>query len=265
MFAGYRRHLATHHLHRSSWLPSGAIAVLSKLSGRFAKKRRSWLGFAERFARGLSMSTGERYLVWSTDMLREEEKKISWRGRSMKPTEEWIESLRPNGLSPLDSLLRTELKIHFLSMLLVKMDMATMFSSLEARSPMLDHKLAEFAASIPEGFLFKGGRTKSVLRDAYRHHLPPEVVRAKKRGFEIPLESWLRNELKPILMDTLGQKSARVLSYLDGKLIAELIDRKVMLDRNWAYIVYSLLVLELWLRDQEVNQTRASNASLAVA
>lgn len=248
LFGGYRRHLAVHWSHRAKWLPAGGVEALGKLAHMFSRKRRSWLGFYARFARGLSKRGGERYLAWSTDMLFEEDKQHFWRGGAMEPTENWIADLLPTGLSPLDTLLWSETKIHLLSMLLVKMDMATMASSLEARSPLLDHKLAEFAASLPEAFQFRGGRLKAVLRDAYRPHLPPEVMQGKKRGFEIPLKSWLRNELRPVLMDTVGQKSAHIRNYLDDSLIDGLLDRRIMLERNWAYIVYSLLVLELWLR-----------------
>jgi asparagine synthase (glutamine-hydrolysing) len=130
------------------------------------------------------------------------------------------------------------------------MDMATMAASLEARSPLLDHKLAEAVAGLPPSHLMRGGRLKSLLRDAYRDELPERVVTAPKRGFEIPLASWLAGDLREPLLDTVGSPGARVRSYLDGGAIDGLLAGETFGDRNRAFLLYALLVLELWLRER---------------
>jgi asparagine synthase (glutamine-hydrolysing) len=131
------------------------------------------------------------------------------------------------------------------------MDMATMAHSLEARSPLLDHKLAEFVVSLPADQRLRGRKLKSLLRDGWRDQLSEEVIQGKKRGFEIPLESWLGGVLREPLMDTLAPASARVRSYLDGSLIDGLLEGRGLSDRNRPTLLYSLLVLELWLREFE--------------
>jgi asparagine synthase (glutamine-hydrolysing) len=129
------------------------------------------------------------------------------------------------------------------------MDIATMAASLEGRSPMLDHRVAEFTASLPDSYRLGRWSTKSLLRDAYKDVLPEEVLRAPKRGFEVPLGAWLQNELRPLVMDTLGAASSKVRGLLDGAFIDSLLRGDSLGERNRAAIVYSMLVLELWLRE----------------
>lgn len=167
----------------------------------------------------------------------------------MRPTEDWIESVLPAGLSGLDTQLSGDIHIILLSDLLVKMDMATMAASLEGRSPLLDHTLAEFTACMPDSYRLRGGRLKALLKDAYQGRVPDEVLQGRKQGFEIPLKSWLRHDLNELVMDTLGAGSARVRDYLSGRFIDDLLQGKILRDRHWAYTTYMLLVLELWLRE----------------
>jgi len=182
-------------------------------------------------------------------MLREADKRRVWKGGALRPTEDWIESVLPVGLSGLDTQLYGDTFIILLSDLLVKMDMATMAASIEGRSPLLDHTVAEFTASLPDSYRLNGFRLKALLKDAYRGRVPDEVLRGRKQGFEIPLRSWLRQDLHELVTDSLGTPSARVRDYLDGRFVDELLQEKILRDRNWAFTVYMLLVLELWLRE----------------
>ena len=255
IFAGYRRHLAAHLAGCLESLPRswvrGMAGGLAAVLGRMAGRRRSRLGFAARWFRGLGLEPSSRYLAWTADKLRESDKQAAWCGPPVRSTEEWLDGVRPTGLGALDTQAATDVRVNMLSGLLVKMDMATMAHSLEARSPLLDHKLAEFVVSLPASQRLKGRRLKSLLRDGWRDRLSAEVIGGKKRGFEIPLESWLGGALREPLMDTLGSGSARVRNYLDGALVDGLLDGGTLSDRNRPTLLYSLLVLELWLREFE--------------
>ena len=103
-------------------------------------------------------------------------------------------------------------------------------------------------ASLPDYQMVKGYRTKSILRDAYRYLLPQEVIKAPKRGFEIPLVALLNHELRPMLMDTVGSPHPHIGKYFSTDFLRKLLDQKIMMNRNRGYIVYALLVLELWLQ-----------------
>ena len=235
-----------------------AARVFLKLDPKFAERclsacpggRRSGVGFITRFVRGMGSPPPARFLVWTTDTFFDTEKRRFWKRSPMRPTEQLIAGCQSESLSVLDSQRALDLNFILGSTLLVKMDMATMASSLEARSPLLDHVVAEFTAGLPHSYLLRRGRTKAVLRDAYRGEIPSEVIDGRKRGFEIPLVSWLKNELKPILMDTVGNRNAAVRTYLDGDFVDDILAGKTLSERNWGCLVYALLVLELWLRSE---------------
>jgi len=251
LFAGYRRHLAAQWLDRLKLIPLPVIHGLLSSLKFFSPERRSKLGFAVRFLKCLSQEGGTRYLGLTTDMLTEMDKKTVWLREPQCPTEEWIESLLIPGLSVLALQMDADIKINLLSDLLVKMDMATMAASVEARSPFMDHVLAEFVSLQPPHYLLRSGRTKALLRDAYRGLLPEDVIAGPKRGFEVPLNSMLRNDFRPLIMDTLACSSSKVASYISRYFIDALLAGTIMQDRNYGYILYALLVLELWLRQSD--------------
>ena len=248
LFAGYRRYLAAMYYQRFLRVPAVAVRTLMRCLQPWAAARRSFPGFAYRFLRGLTCGPGERYLVWLTDMFRDTDKRQFWLPEAVRSTEDWIESILPANVSSLSAQLTTDIQVNLRSDLLVKMDRATMASSVEARSPFMDHLLAEFVACLPDRYKLRRGQRKAVLRDAYRDRLPSDVIDGPKRGFSIPLLRWMTHDLKPVLMDTVDAKDAKVRSYLDGRFIHELLQGNVMQDRNWAMIVYALLVLEIWLK-----------------
>ena len=267
IFAGYRRHLAAHLAGPLDHLPAGLARGMARSAalvlGQVAGQRRSRLGFAARWFRGLGMEPSERYLAWTADKLREVDKQAAWCGPDVRSTEQWLDGVRPSGLGALDTQAATDIRVNLLSGLLVKMDMATMAHSLEARSPLLDHQLAEFVVSLPPHQRLHGRKLKSLLRDGWRDQLSTEVIQGRKRGFEIPLESWLDGVLREPLMDTLAPGSARVRSYLDGGLVDTLIAGDGFSDRNRPTLLYSLLVLELWLREFESSSSASEPAAAA--
>lgn len=251
IFSGYRRYAAAAATDRIDWSSPRLAGTLIRLGDRFIGHRRSRLGFARRIVSGLALSEGGRYISWTTDMLREEDKFAWWRGQACLPSERLALVESAGALNAADALMRRDISINLLSALLVKMDMATMAASLEARSPFLDHELADFAWRLPVHYRVRRGATKRILRDAYANHLTHEVLAAPKKGFEVPLADWLRGPLNQLVRDTLLSGSARVNDFIDPRLSRALVDESVLTDRNWAYILYSLLILELWLQSAE--------------
>jgi asparagine synthase (glutamine-hydrolysing) len=247
LFAGYRRHLAAFQLGRVGCVPRFLWKAVAALP---AGGRRSRMGFLRRFARGAGSAAGRRYLEWSNDLLLETDKQRHWRGGAMRSTEEWVAAQMDPGLSPLRQQMHLDCRINLLSDLLVKMDMATMAHSLEARSPLLDQELAEFAAGIPDAELLRGGQTKSFLRNAYADELPAAVLAAPKRGFEAPVARWLAEDWRELLHDSLAP-GARAEQFVSRRFLQDLLADRVAGDRNLPMLKYTLLVLELWLREQE--------------
>lgn len=256
VFAGYRRYVGARLL---DLLGPGRVAAaqvarpLARALSRARSDRRSAAGFLARLLRGLAQtSAGGRYLVWTNDLLLEEHKRALWRGGPCRPTEQWLaERLPPPGEGDLALLRRGDREVNLLSDLLVKMDMATMAYGLEARSPLLDHRLAELTASVPPGWLVRAGRGKALLKDAYRGRIPDEVLGGRKRGFEVPLARWLATDLRPLVQEALGA-GARVRDLLAPSFVDEVARGGAPAGSNGPHLQYALLVLELWLRSEAV-------------
>ncbi|MCW2846479.1 MAG: asnB [Marmoricola sp.] len=252
VFAGYRRYAAATLMPTSQRL-AHLSAPAAKALSKFASNRRTPFGFAARFASGLGLDGPDRYLAWGSDLLRESDKDWAWQGQGCHPSERLVGAHATAGLSSLDQMVATDVRLNLLSDLLVKMDMATMASSLEARSPFLDQSVAELGWHLPVSYRVKGFSTKRILRDAYREALPDEVVNGSKKGFEVPLAAWLAGPLAEIIHDTLGSPNAKVRAYVSAELIEGLLSSTLLEDRNDKTILYSLLVLELWLTQQGVS------------
>jgi asparagine synthase (glutamine-hydrolysing) len=132
--------------------------------------------------------------------------------------------------------------------LMVKVDVATMAHGLEARSPLLDHVLVEWAAGVPAEVQLAGGLTKALLRSAMAPVLPRAVLTRPKRGFGVPLDRWFRADLKEFAYDTLLSRSAAERGLFRPDYVRRLLDehcgcRRLNHTRLWA-----ILVLELWFR-----------------
>lgn len=132
--------------------------------------------------------------------------------------------------------------------LLVKVDIASMAHGLEARSPLLDHQLMEWAARIPSAQKMEGGVTKSILKSALEPFLPNDVLYRPKMGFGVPIDEWLKGELKTYAYDTLLTAQARQRGVMMPAYVKSLLDAhcdgiQLHHTRLWA-----LLMLELWFQ-----------------
>lgn len=129
-----------------------------------------------------------------------------------------------------------------------KVDIASMANSLEVRQPMLDHRVVEFAASLPVKLKFRGRRGKLLLEDAFGSMIPRSIFTRKKMGFGIPIGAWFRDELKPMVHDTLLADDARIAPYFRRESVARLVRQHESMENNHGYRLWNLLILEKWLR-----------------
>jgi asparagine synthase (glutamine-hydrolysing) len=146
----------------------------------------------------------------------------------------------------LDSMLDCDVNNYLPDDLLVKMDVATMAHSLEARSPLLDHKVMEFMARVPAHLKLHGGESKHLLKWALRGILPDEILHRPKKGFGVPLGQWLRGSLKEILRDELLSDRALGRGYFRPKAIRQMIDSQMAGSDRFQYTLWDLLLLERW-------------------
>lgn len=135
-----------------------------------------------------------------------------------------------------------------LDYILVKVDRCTMMHSLEARAPFLDRDFAEFASRLPTHFKLRGLTRKYLLKRAMADVLPPEILTRNKRGFLIPVARWLRDKLKPLVEDLLGESHLRQQGLFDPKAVRTLIDEHDTGRMDRRKELWTLLVLQLWLK-----------------
>lgn len=162
-----------------------------------------------------------------------------------------MERLSPffsNSVDPAASAAWADIHTYLPDDLLVKVDVATMAHSLEARSPLLDYKLMEWAASVPSDMKLKGNETKSILKTTLKPYLPDDILYRPKMGFGVPLEHWFRNELKDFTEELLFSKSFEGRQLIEPSFIRQMIKEhqegvSLHHTRLWA-----LIMLELWYR-----------------
>ena len=130
--------------------------------------------------------------------------------------------------------------------ILTKVDRTTMATSLEARVPLLDHKLVEFAVSLPSGLKMRDGTGKWLLRQAVTDLVPPHVLQKPKKGFSLPIGRWFRGELRH-RVDALCQANGRINEYVDPNAVRRLASEHLSGRRDHSGIIWRLIVLDLWL------------------
>jgi asparagine synthase (glutamine-hydrolysing) len=132
--------------------------------------------------------------------------------------------------------------------LLVKMDIASMACSLEARSPFLDHQVVEFCAALPAAVKTDGRTRKIALRQAFRGLLPEAILERPKQGFSIPLRAWLRGPLAPLARDLLVEQPHGLGEFFHLSAIRQLFEAHMSGRRNHAHRLWALMLFELWYR-----------------
>jgi asparagine synthase (glutamine-hydrolysing) len=148
----------------------------------------------------------------------------------------------------LGKLLYVDIHSYLPEDLLVKMDIATMANSLEARVPFLDHRFMEFVAGIPSDLKLKGTTTKFILKKAFEDYLPEPIRKRKKMGFGVPVSKWFRNELKGYVYEMLLDNRSLKRGYFKRESIERLLDEHSHMRYDHSAKIWALLFLENWFR-----------------
>jgi asparagine synthase (glutamine-hydrolysing) len=134
--------------------------------------------------------------------------------------------------------------------LLVKMDIATMAHSLEGRSPFLCKELLELSPTLPEKLKINGKTTKYILRELAKKYLPDELINQPKRGFEIPLNTWVNNQLKNKIESYLFRNNPFFTTFINKDIFTKIYNRQISIsEEKRAKIIYQLFTLEVWYKN----------------
>lgn len=255
LFAGYERHLANtlakSYQRLPLWLRDGFINPLAKnLPDSLNPKNR--IRKFKRFLLGASLPREVRFLKWVGIFSGELKDKIL--SREFRNEMKEVDSLNVMrrvfaetiGLEITDATLYVDTYLNLPNDLTIKMDIATMANSLEARSPFLDQELAQFAACLPASLKIKKGIFKYILRKAFWSELPENVRNRGKMGFALPLGKWLRTSLRDYLKGSLLSGKSLQRGYFEPSIIKTIVTEHVDGRRDWTPQLWNLLMLEKW-------------------
>ena len=147
-----------------------------------------------------------------------------------------------------DRLLYLDSKTYLPGDILTKVDRMSMAVSLEARAPLLDHKLIEFVTTVPSTLKLAGLETKHLLKRAVKDLVPAEILDRPKQGFGVPIQEWINQQLRSRIRDTLSDSRARQRGYIDSHYVDVLLDEHERGRRDHSMGLWSLFMLELWQR-----------------
>ena len=256
-FAGYERYAAMRLAERYHRIP----AVLRETVVRQAiellpssETKRGRVRDVKRFIQAASLPKVERYLRWVSvfdakakqDLYSENFRQQTQSVSATNMLESWF--ARANGSGIVDAALLTDIMTYLPNDLLVKVDIATMANSLEARSPFLDHQVIEFAASLPERFKLRGLTTKYLLKRMLKKLLPAENLERRKMGFGVPIGHWFRGQLQPFLRETLLAEAALKRGLFQPETVKRLVEQHTRGERDYSHQLWTLLMLELWFQ-----------------
>ncbi|MGA9772445.1 MAG: asparagine synthase (glutamine-hydrolyzing) [Blastocatellia bacterium] len=250
LFAGYERYLVDGERAKFEHVPRfirrGAMLPLSRSLPRGA--------YGKNFLRNIALDADERY-VDSISYFHDEKKRslLSTEFLSAIGGRDSSEAFRriygaPRSGERIDHLLYLDSKTYLPGDIMTKVDRMSMAHSLEAREPLLDHKLIEFVAQIPASYKLRGSETKSILKRAVRGLIPDEIIDRKKQGFGVPIQKWFKEDLRAMLLDTLTGSRAQQRGYFKPGAVEAILDEHMRGRRDNSRHLWGLLTLELWHR-----------------
>jgi asparagine synthase (glutamine-hydrolysing) len=152
----------------------------------------------------------------------------------------------PVMLNDIRRMMFADLNLYLPDDILVKVDRASMSAGLEVRVPMLDHRVSEFAATLPDGFLL-GGKGKRILRHLLAKKIPEALVERPKKGFGVPLAEWLRGPLREWVEDLLAEESLRKRGLFDPEKVRTVWHQHLSGKADRKYDLWNVLMLQAWL------------------
>jgi asparagine synthase (glutamine-hydrolysing) len=212
LLGGYNKHAAFLRIINKGW-QENLISSLAPVWKSLPQSRNSFLSnrFRQlnRFAEGMKLNSKERYWQWAgfakeDQVLRlfSEETKHNFQRQEYENRKQELLQYIPEKES-INDILKTDISLVLPNDMLMKVDLMSMANGLEVRVPFLDYRLVNFISSLPDNYKITRSIRKKILQDAFKDVLPAELYNRPKKGFEVPLLKWFRNELKSLIMDDL--------------------------------------------------------------
>ncbi|MEO8271337.1 MAG: asparagine synthase (glutamine-hydrolyzing), partial [Aureliella sp.] len=248
LFAGYARYAGERFSSYTRWLPSWAGRLARSGARRLPGMRRGKLALhalttsneALRFANWFPMFNDETKRQVMTERMSD------YRNGTVDIFAHHLDEC--DAREPLDRMLYVDCKLWLPDFLLLRGDKLTMANSLEARIPLLDHKLVEFAGRLPTKYKLHHGDRKYLLKRVAERLIPSEIIHRKKQGFPIPLDRWLRHEARPLMRDMLNQESLNRRGLFNPQYVEQLMQQHESGFADNTTELWGLVSFEIWMR-----------------
>jgi len=256
LFGGYITYLADRYANWFRRIPAnlraGGLTLLrhwpvsdEKISLEYKLKR---------FLQGSFMPPEQAHIFWTGTFSEHEKARLleNSQGHAVAGLLERVVGPRGVGTPELDRYLRFDLQYYLPDDILCKVDRMSMAHSLEVRPPFLDHRICEFALSLPVNMKIRGSKLKFILRELMKDKLPPSILRRGKTGFDIPAHEWLRGRLKPLLLDVLSEQSVNDTGLFRWREVECLLKDHLERRANSGYHLWGLMILFLWMKKWKI-------------
>ena len=225
------------------YVPDSVLVKLTGNTGAAIKKQR----LADILQKNMSMPRIADILlsqVYSNEQMSEMLKEKVERAISFLDSEKMLN----DSLGDLDKLLAIDYKTYLPDDILVKVDRAGMSTSLEGREPLLDHRIIEFVAQLPEQLKMKGTNKKYLLKKIVHEYVPKEMMERPKMGFGVPVFNWLRNELRYYADEYLSEKAFAKHGLFNKEAVDHIMNNFYKGDRNYNSLFWYLLMFQMWYK-----------------
>lgn len=234
LFLGYEKYVLDEMIRRiNRWRISGLISPF------IGKKRISKL---------MRMPEGKRWQEWDKTIEDHEKGLLFGEYFSGETSSVFDEFALNEKAGSRDSMIDFDIKVWLPDDLLMKVDKMSMAWSLESRVPFLDHRLVEFAYCLPYSLKIRGWQQKYLFRKSMGRILPPEIQRRKKHGFSVPIELWLKQDLREMMRDLLLNSSAAKQGIWNQAYIETLVGDFLSGKRTNGRLIWNIFIFELWYR-----------------
>jgi asparagine synthase (glutamine-hydrolysing) len=265
LFAGYITYRADHLAGYARLLPKSARrSILSALKyWPVSDDKISFEYKMKRFLEGSLLPPDEAHVYWNGSFSRAQQADLLWR-MNHAPMQDLFQCNLPkaNGDGNLNRCLAFDQRYYLVDDLLQKVDRMSMAHSLEVRPPYLDHRIIEFAASLPDRFKVSGTCHKLILKRLMRSKLPKSVLRRPKTGLDIPTHDWLRGPLRSYFEETLSPAAVRQNGLFRPETIERLKNDHMERRANLGYHLWGLMILFLWMKRWKIQSSSEMNLPL---
>jgi asparagine synthase (glutamine-hydrolysing) len=252
LFGGYLTYRANQLARRARRLPAWLLRAGRRVARRWPVSDEK-LGFEymlKRFAEGCLMPAGRAHVYWN-GAFSDAEKAALVNMPLPGALAGMLRELSPEG-DGLDTYLRFDQRYYLPDDILAKVDRMSMAHSIEVRPPYLDHRIVEFANSLPAHLKVDGKAQKIVLRQLMKQKLPASTLQRKKVGFDFPAHEWLRGPLRSLLLDTISSNGSTLFR---RDVLESFVKQHLERRANLGYHLWGVMLLLLWMKRWSIQTT----------